>query len=228
MRLHNSGANHLCSIDENCMVLFCEFDNCTGTNRYLLNVDSGLIMGNYFHNFEGYGARMDNGSIVGNHFFDDGATPVLAIQCVPGQMIARNLIRFNEGGVAVGIQTASLDYGTIMNNGIFSNGGTGNGILVTNGGVRDAILNNVIQGFSGSGGVGINMDATNTGVTTFANNSIFDCATAWIDPDAGPIYETGNEILTESPWVDPLNGDFSPKNVGSMKEGSFPGYFLTR
>jgi hypothetical protein len=221
LHVHNVGANHAIHVDSDCLIRNVEVSNGTGTTYYGISVDQGLIEGCYVHNWEGYCFRIDAGNINACFVYDDGATPAIGIQVVPGQRVTNNIIWFAGTHNGVGIQTASLDHGVISNNSIFSNGGTGSGINVTNGGFRCSISNNLVEGFSGVGGIGLSLEANSTGVRLLAGNAVYDCTTAYDYGDLR-LYEADNETLTASPFTNASAGDFSPVDTGNVFEGALP------
>ena len=86
-------------------------------------------------------------------------------------------------------------------------------------------MNNLVEGFSGVGGVGINISDTDMRVISYGANSVYDCTTE--SSGTPPIVKTwvADESLSASPFTDAANDDFSPVDTGSVKEGSEPGSF---
>ncbi len=118
----------------------------------------------------------------------------------------------------------------IKNNSIYckDGDGTGPGIGFLNDNYTYATIeNNLVEGFAGTGGQGI---ATRTGTlqAIIRGNAVYNCTTAYdisssVNLDDGLDTHYGdNEILTESPFVDAANGDFTPKDVGNVIEGALP------
>jgi hypothetical protein len=219
MVVHNVGAANAIGVDTSCYIQKVEVHNGTGTTSYAINVDTGLVQECYVHDWEGYAIRNDNGHTSENYIWDDGATMALGIQCVPGITVENNIIAFDSAHAGVGIQTASLNDGVIRNNSIFSVGGTGKGILITNGGFRQEIANNLVEGFSGAGGIGIDTNTTASGADSVRGNAVYNCTTAY---DNNALYSSDNETLSASPFNDAANGDFSPVDTGNVLQGSLP------
>jgi hypothetical protein len=113
--------------------------------------------------------------------------------------------------------------GTVDKNSIFCSGGSGSGIRT--GGIftrlTRVITNNVVEGFSGVGGIGIE---SHTSPHVYCEgNAVYNCTTPYDTPiqiyDANAI---DNEILVSSPFVDGPGGNFTPVDIGNVKEGEQP------
>lgn len=113
-------------------------------------------------------------------------------------------------------------YSQIFNNSIFSNGGTGEGIYVAQ--FRNNIWNNVIEGFSGTGGMGIEFVSTTAEQNLITNNSLYNNATN-LDTYEKTYLEDSNETLGSTPFTDGANGDLTPLDVGSVIGGGLTSVF---
>ncbi len=221
LHLHNTGSAIIVDLDNFSSVLNCQFDNTSGAGLSL-NVRS-YVGSCYFTNIGGAGLTMGEGLAEFN-YFENGATNQfstalsMSAQCV----FFRNI--FSLDGSSNGI--ATHDDGIALNNSIYSDGGTGRGIFASNSTIASKIANNLVEGFSGSGGVGIDLDGSNSGVKYYGANSAYNCATDFNTPTIGPFKDLGgNESLSESPFTNASTKDFSPKSVGMVKEGSQPQTF---
>lgn len=103
----------------------------------------------------------------------------------------------------------------IGNTVVHQSAGTGIGIWVDDANDDDkCVMNNYVEGFSGIGGVGIQVDANNWG-TLYANNKVYNCTTA-IDIQAGVVWQAdmGNNGTVPSSGMTNIGGeDFTPTAV---------------
>ena len=59
----------------------------------------------------------------------------------------------------------------------------------------------------------------------YAGNAVYDCENEYAESTLAAFFGaigTDNETLTESPFKDAANNDFSPTDKGNIKEGSLP------
>lgn len=220
LHLHNTGANTIIDLDNNCSVIGCELDNAT-TFGLRLDLDC-VAMNNYIHNVGGTGLELGGGVIAFNRI-ENGTTSVThAINAVTGDvLIYRNIIKIS--GTSNGILAGTNSW--VMSNSVFSDGGTGYGIA-PNAANRYlmAVMNNVVEGFSGTGGIGFDMGTlSGTVIVHYSGNSAYDNATEFVAPNRA-IYSSGNETLSATPFTDAVNGDFAPVDTGSIKEGVVPAF----
>ena len=215
LHLHNCGTGDIIDIDNNCSVINCELDNADG---YAIRLDtSSIVIGCYIHNMGNRGIDVASGFIGYNYISNVGIkTMNVAIDPGGAATIYRNIIDID--GATDGID--SFTGCVVTHNSIYSNGGTGSGITCVNSAAQCVIDNNVIEGFSGSGGVGIDF-GTGALVNSYRGNAVYNCATAY-DATVTTHIEGSNETLSASPFTDAANGDFSPVDTGSVSEGSLP------
>ena len=112
----------------------------------------------------------------------------------------------------------------VIGNSIYSAAGTGTGIIGSAAREFGALLNNYIEGFSGSGGLAINDGGGD--IRFYAGNHYFNCAgtngvslTGIIGFEIG----TGLTLLGASGLTNPGSLDFTP--VAALKEAGFPSAF---
>ncbi|HDZ37153.1 MAG TPA: hypothetical protein ENH62_02515 [Marinobacter sp.] len=219
MHLHNCGSATVIDLDNFCAVLRCEVDNTTGGGVLL---DGGsLIMSNYIHNVGTIGATAHQGSYIVHNFYENGINKFN--MCIGGQnsalYIGRNICKIDS--TSDGIEVGQDAYAE--NNSIWSDGGTGQGIFSIDARIASAIINNIVEGFSGAGGIGYDLDNATFGIKVYGGNASYDNATHFNAPGLYLIDDLGdNEILTESPFMDAANGDFRPRNVGNIYFGALP------
>ena len=118
-----------------------------------------------------------------------------------------------------------------MNNSIFSAGGSGTGILISGGGgnaLNIILFNNVVEGFSDTGGQGIDFNTT-TRMGWYRNNHLYNNTSQYVA--TGNMIDLGdNEDLSGSSPFDKSGSDtfanrftyFAPADVGNMRGGSYP------
>lgn len=228
LHVHNCGAAIPIRLAAACSVINCHVENTTSRAIYITN--SGVVSGCYVHDCGLYGIDIAQGVVSHNVVTNNGTkTLTRAILIGTNCIVQNNIIQIDS--TSDGIVSTSA-YGAIDNNSIFSNGGSGAGIsFVDTNAYFYSISNNLIEGFSGSGGKGIEITGAGLTVAKFGANSIYNCETASDDPTVLPgmvCYDApANETLTASPFTDAANLDMSPVDTGSVKEGSYPGEFWT-
>lgn len=217
LKLHNTGANDVVSVDNNITVTRCEIYNSSGIG---IDADNGATITQcYIHDVTGSNAiNIANGEVRGCYV--DTAASVSGINAL-GAYICYNIVVVRSSG-ADGIRIG--DAGIAINNSVYHAGsGTGNGIWCVNSAASQGVLSNLIEGFSGTGGVGVGFHGTASNLIIFGANAVYDCATAYETPTSWVALDLGdNETLTASPFTDAANGDFSPVSTGNVFEGSLP------
>lgn len=235
MKVHNFGATTLWTTGVYCGAHNTEFADCDGT---LVRVDGwrSYWQGCYFHDASGVGLDLssDEASAVYNYFKNDGTRDFTTAIWVEGQIgqVSHNILSI--GGTTNGIkndQTASNFSWRFDNNSIFSSGGSGIGIWVEAGNkIAGAVTSNLIEGFSGVGGVGIQTDSGNRHMLWVAYNALYNNTTD-LNLNSGPFFveEIDNEALSVSPF-DKSGSDtfanrftyFAPANTGNVHGGAYP------
>jgi hypothetical protein len=225
LHLHNCGSQAIIDLDNFCSVINCELDNTTGDGIHL-DAD-GLISGCYLHNIGGVGAELLNtGLVTFCYFLNETNDFSAAITLTTDSFADRNLIKID--GASDGIRLG--DKSSASHNSIWSNAGTGKGFVPTAANkLIIHLLNNLVEGFSGAGGVGFDLSTSGTAIYLYGGNAAYDNTTEYSAPNDYVILELGgaasNETLSASPFTDAANGDFSPVNTGNVKEGSLPADF---
>ena len=228
LHLHNSGGSSIFNINRFCHFINCEIDDTTG-DGVSTNYDC-LFVNCHFHSIGSYSIDMLSGGFVFDCYFAKGSRA--AIACVrkdgPSETtIAGNIMSVD--GTTDGIICSSSSWTShIYNNSILSNGGTGQGVFDSGQQLLTQIYNNVIEGFSGTGGVGIDFDNNGWWDALFANNSIYNCATA-ADLKTDVIDKTNShETLGSSPFAKSGSDTFAnrytyfaPLNVGEVWGGAY-------
>lgn len=221
LHLHNTGSAWVLRMGAYCSVISCEIDN---SSQYGLYAGLGLVaVGNHIHNIGTYGLTGTSNyqHFAHNLFENDGANEMTrAINCGTATTVMRNL--FNLDGatdaIVMGHQCACL------HNSIFSASGTGSGIVA--GAFNNLkIINNAIEGFSGTGGIGFDCNAS-ADIELWGGNAAYNNATNYSLPTVIINNDLGdNETLSASPFNSPSTNDFAPNDTGSIKEGARPQAF---
>lgn len=219
MHLHNTGAATVVDLNDDCGVIRCEIDNTTGAGVLL---DAwGQISQNYIHNIGTFGAQVFSGYIAYN-YFENGTnqfTYCVTSQAVDTTVIDRNIMKLDGASDGIWLQQKMI----VTNNSIWSNAGTGQGITMTDSGNYNmAVNNNIVEGFSGTGGIGFDLDDATSEFVSFMNNSAYNNATEYNLPANPMITMADNETLGASPFTSASTGDFQPVDTGGVKEGSWP------
>jgi len=215
MHLHNCGAAVIVTLSTG-MLVNCELNNTSG------NAVAGVtnIFGCKIHDIGGVGIAATGGHWYFNFLKNGTKTFTTAISTgATGIAIGFNIISI--GGSSSGINL--LQSGTfILNNSIYSAGGTGTGIINPNNAARNiSIINNIIEGFSGAGGKGISIV---TGpMTWYANNKYYNNATHENITGNLTIDLLNNSVLSASAFASPSTDNFMVDT--SIKAGAYPTSF---
>ena len=209
----------------------CYFHDLDG---YVRVDNSGHVFGCRFENIDAsYGLLLDSiDAIAYGNFFADGANTfsTSAIRANNDHAIVeRNIISLT--GNAHGIEING-DEQMVIGNSILSAGGTGSGIVIINQRFRNIIMNNLVEGFSGTGGHGLECTSTAHDQTIYRSNAVYNCATAYDSSFADQIWlsETDNETLGASPFAKSGSNNysnrftyFSPADTGNVRGQAYGG-----
>lgn len=219
---HNCGSENIINLNNFSSVIRCKVGNSTGFGVDV-NV-GGVVRENYIYGVTGSGIIGNEAVIAYNDIHDTDGAITSAIACNGQCWVYRNLIWLDNAS-ANGIN--SHDNCGVESNSIYQNAaGTGAGIYQQTNTIGGSLMNNLIQGFSGSGGDAIRADGSNTGMKQWGGNSAYDCESNYPSPALFElITTTTNEALTRSPFADAPNRDFAPVDTGSVKEGAVPAVF---
>lgn len=224
LELHNTGLARILRLDDGCSIIRCKIHNA---GNGVTMGDNAVIMGCHYYDVavevillenEGYAAFNIVDTITGTR------TATAAISCGnTGSVAYRNIIKVD--GATDGIKMVNKN--SVISNSVYSAGGTGRGIYATAANLDQMVcINNLVEGFSGTGGDGIDFSVGGIRMPVYGGNSVYDCATAYNNPAIIIESYGGNETLSASPFTDPTNNDFSPVDTGSVKEGVTPSAFF--
>lgn len=223
LTLTNGGTGYMVRLGSWGMIEDCEIHDHAGTHAMYLGSNSGAI-NCYIHDVSSIGVFMSSVPGVCHRNRVEDGTKKLTTAAIyfgsNGGVASENVV--SVSGACDGI---SLRYnGSARSNSIYSNGGTGQGISETL--VNSAwanVSNNLIEGFSGVGGIAIANGATGY-IHVCAGNAFYDCTATIANSDRILVGNTDNETLSASPFVDAANGDFTPVDTGNVKDGALPQY----
>ena len=174
------------------------------------------------------GADGEHGNIIGNYFANGTKDFTAAIYCDNYSLTAcRNIIYID--GTSDGIVVKF--FGEVCHNSILSDGGSGQGIRCDTSGESLRIWSNLIEGFSTSGGIGIDYNSADQQmvVNNSAYNNLTDYGTAALH------VSDDNESLGSSPFAKSGSATyanrftyFSPNDVGNVRGGAYGNTTLDR
>ena len=221
-----TSASAMFDVNDNWMFIRCKVGPCGGTG---LLGDSRLYVDNCF--FTGVVATCMNGSsgsIFINNFVDRLCIgPSCNATSGASHVIANNVIETQLGDTGL-IQITST---YVFNNSICCLSGTGVGVAINcQAAAIGFIKNNVIEGFNGVGGRGIELSVDNLRYARMlAGNSFYNCETNIIGNNSSDVAQQlagDNETLSASPFTNPSLANYSPVDTGSVKQGHSPQNFM--
>lgn len=217
MVMSNVGNNPVFRAGADCFIADSEFHTCTTTGAALQLSTRSQVIDCYVHTFKGTGIICSNGTVA--YCFLDKSETVDQNAVIKSSLqgtIHHNIVKLSgSGNKATGINLAGSGV-FAFNNSIWSNAGDGIGLVVAvvN---RCTAYNNLIEGFSASGGVGISTAATS--VIEVFNNAVNDCETAYsLSHDQYNLFGD-NETLSTTPFANTTLNDFTPEDIGNVRAG---------
>ena len=204
LHLHTCGAATIVTVDVRCSFTNCEFDNTTGGG---VVTDSACRFFNcYFHNIGAVGIQVAATAIIEGCYFknetNDFTTAILSTTA--DSYIGSNTLDLD--GTSNGIVFSS-HRNLIKGNSVFSSAGTGTGIEITSG-YNQILINNICEGFSGTGGIGFDLQS-GADFILYGNNAAYNNATNY-NENSDFISDIGNnETLLASPFTNAGSADFT-------------------
>ena len=224
MEIYNTGVQGMIGLGNYCNLIRCKIHD---TNGGVNLRDYSQIVGCHIYDI-GIGINLENECYAAFNIIDTvtgtRSAPTTALDLVQtGTLAYRNIIKVDGATDAI-----VMPQGTrVIGNSIYSVAGTGQGIRASTT-ARDLlmVMNNVVEGFSGSGGVGFDFSAAGTRLDVYTGNAAYNNEAEYSGTPLTIFDDYGtNETLTASPFTDPTNMDFSPVDTGSIKEGATPNTF---
>ncbi len=224
LKMGNCGNNSIINANDYCLAYACEFHTTTGSAGHAWNCDTGsTIIRCWVHDILG-SAVLGTAPVVILCWLQSDTVGAVCSGSSGGYWSRNVIIVSTAAGDGISCNNvAIIEHNVVFHDGSIATG-AGYGIFATADRWIATIRNNIVQGFSGSGGVGFSFDtASNTTIAFFDGNSVYDCETAFDNPN-GDIHvgDTANETLASSPFTDAANYDFTTVDVGNIKEGALP------
>lgn len=223
MHLHNVGDREILFLATGCSLINCEIDTCSKSGNATDFNQRVAVYGCHFHDLNGTALHFSTGNVYRSRFIDGASVKFsLAINCDSVFCnIMENIIWLNStGGTGIKYDGA----GFVCANAVFNNtAGTADGIKSRQSGTAvGTVLNNLVEGFSGTGGVGISAPSAAAMAASFGN-AVHNCTTKYENTgNSNILARWDEEELSASPFTDAANKDFSPVDTGGVKEGSQP------
>lgn len=208
----------------------CEFSHAVGASNFMLAsaTSTATFRECYFHDGGSSTIGIQGGPVVEFCYFAGAWQRCIDLN-TNGTGIARNNI-CSITGASIGIYSRDRSH-VIEHNSILSAGGTGSGIELTSASDHGIIANNIIEGFSGTGGCGLKF-ASGGKVAMLVGNAYYNNAThesgvsgAVNALDASPDNETLSGTGFSKSGSDTFANRgtyFEPLAVGNVRGGSKP------
>lgn len=219
LHLHNCGSANILGLDNDCGIVNCEIENTTGIG---IDIDNNYtIVGCHIHNTGTAINGAQAGLVYSNHIDMPDGSSLVAISVTASCTVCFNTIRLT-GSATDSDGVRYRDNTRVFNNSIWSDAGTGQGIIkggTTNWGIK--VFNNVVEGFSGTGGVGISL-ASDDHPSVYGSNQLYNNATHVSDAadHFGSFIAADVAPTASAPMVDPANNDFEANDV--IKDTAWP------
>mgnify|MGYP000034087460 CR=1 FL=1 len=200
MRLGNCGAADVVTLNggSQCSIVNVEFQNSSGNGLRVLG-SRHAVYGCHFHDLGNIGCEIagDDQVVFACYCKNDGIhsfTSAIKLLDVSNGMAFGNIVSVSGSSNGILCQFANH----VVNNSVMSSGGTGTGILINNDSAR--VLNNIVDGFSGSGGIGIRLDSGQKH-HLLGFNAVYNCATAYSLIGDVMVNLGDNETLSDTPFA---------------------------
>ena len=202
MHLHNSGANDVINLNDFCAFVNCEVDN--GAKGISID-NNGVIVNCYVHNCSSRGIEVGTCAVMFNYLTNGASDFTEAIRS-NGAKCYFNVIDISGASIGIAAISAGPQPITAYNS-IYSVSGTGTGIREVSDN-RGLNISNIIEGFSGIGGIGISAESSSN-LTIYGFNSFFNNTTNLSkNGDIVVDLSANDQALTESAFLDAANKDF--------------------
>lgn len=219
MKLGNCGSADVLDFAGGSSAINCEIYSSSG-----FGVDCGqnsIVLGCWLHDLTGTQA-IDNGINVriGYNYIDCAVTTSVIDDGSPS-VIFGNIIDLSGADTSVvGINATQIGM-TVVGNTIFcSNANTSQGIYINSHGIL--ALNNIVEGWSGTGGDGIEKSANYCSYV--GANAVYNCTTPYtLDNTKQTIVFSPNDTLDSSAFVNASSGDFDINGtITGVTEDAYP------
>ena len=220
LHLHNSGSARIIQVDNYCTFMNCDIENSTYATNTIDGDQYLQFINCYIHNHEGEVMRLETGGLINGCYFEpDGATPDTWVRFfAAGCKVINSIFVCGATAQAIVGQAGAM----VRANSIYGASNTQTAIDAAQAAL--SITNNIISGFRGTGGIGINVDAADDSCYV-ADNAVYNCATPYnLSGDNG--FYVNNVTLGADPFTDAANGDFSITDNADLKASGSPNSWL--
>jgi len=229
MHLHNSGSAVLLELKRFNAIIGCQLNNTSGNGLVLSGSGFCIAENNYLHDIGGYGISVtdDIGPIVRGNYLANGSktfTRAISLTSSAPHVCHRNIATVS--GATVGIYSSTFG-SYIEHNSILSSGGTGTGIYMARS-LGSTVQNNLIEGFSGAGGIGIDQDSSTEEQIVLRMNGVYNCTSAYTTL-GDTLSVEDNETLGATPFAKSGSDTFANRgtyfaaaNTGNVQGGAYP------
>lgn len=205
MHLHNCGSVAILALNNDIVLDNCELNN---TSDHGADLDANPSVNNcHFHDLGGTGLLVTIDGMVANNYFANGTKTFTTAADISG-MFVNNIINLSTSGNASnGIKFR--DRAFVHNNSVWSDAGTGKGI-VESGTSKEgvSVRNNIVEGFSGTGGFGYRSSPDDSWIM-YGGNASYQNTTHYAVLGEVLNDQGDNEVLDASPFADPSSDDFT-------------------
>lgn len=219
LRLTNCGAQIIVRIGNHGSIVNCEVDTTSSIGIYIDG--AGRVAGCYVHDCTSHGIYTTAVSSVSGCFVaacgGNANNYQIAAEANLG-LVWNNICA--PPVVASGIYLNG--YGvSVIGNSVYGTNGTGRGINVA-AVANPALLNNIVEGFSGGGGVGI-LFASGAVLSMYHSNAVYNNTTNVSGTPKFVGLSANNDVLSGSPFVNAASGDYDINGtVAGVTEDAWP------
>lgn len=226
LEIYGSGSADIIHLANDCAVIRCEVHETSGKG---VDVSQrSRVSHSNIYDIGGVGITLGIYCVADANYLKNGPTNNFSSAIsMPGQIgvVSRNII--SVSGSSNGIVANADEKNEVRNNNILSSSGTGAGIDMNNQEIG-LCLSNLIEGFSGVGGVGI-VTAANEKTILLENNAAYNNTTNYSLSGVTLITASDNEALGASPFAKSGSDTFANRatyfesvDTGNVRGGAYP------
>lgn len=230
LHIRNGGSSTLVGLVSSSVIINCKIENTSGTGLVLSGAYSTAMGCEITDCGVGISMTSTNTRAEGNYLKFGGTRNFT--NAISGSAsivnVVRNIISVGTSGNGIAITSTRS---VVIGNSILANGSTGHGIDLTGAGTRGQealFFNNVVEGFSGTGGSGFNFASATSVPLRYAGNAAFGNATDYSNVgDIGIADGVDNEVLSASPFAKSGSDTFAnrfayfaPVDTGNIRGGA--------
>ena len=222
MEVKGSGANAI--FGNVAMLLKCVLHDSSGG---LMNAVDATLIGNHIYDISAatlVACASFCYNYVDNTQTKKATTRIYDTSSAESRVVGNIFVMDSSGCDGVSLQDDSAH---CVGNSILASGATGAGISIDVNRERLVVLNNLVEGFSGAGGVGFDGNSRSEGYHVFAGNAAYNNTTDYAN-DADSLFSEDNETLGASPFAKSGSNTFanrltyfSPADTGNVRGGAF-------